>query len=426
MTAHLHPMPHRPALAILRGRRWPNVPAKLGAAALLAAGLTVVSGGVSEARTLRCGDVITSDTTLSSDLVNCTSKGLVVGADGITLDLNGHVISGDGAPVPSCPADQLCDVGVDNNSGHSHVTITGGAIRGFDIGVHVLGGADDRIYDMAISDTASLGILVGHSTRTVIEHNVIHDPGVAAVVVDFSADPLASFNVASGTTGYAMVFLEDTNGRFMHNSLTSDEHGFAVSGTKNTIQNNVVTNSSGSIDVFDGAVATRVESNHLSNVGDGVIVGVASGTLVRHNVVKGTGGDDGGGFGIILDGSVDSVVDHNLVNATGFGPGIYVARLDAPTPPKGNRVTRNVTASKNADGILVDPDAVDTLLWRNVAVGSGDDGIDVQAQATTVTRNIASRNQDLGISAVPGVTDGGGNRAAGNGNPAQCTNIVCK
>jgi len=27
---------------------------------------------------------------------------------------------------------------------------------------------------------------------------------------------------------------------------------------------------------------------------------------------------------------------------------------------------------------------------------------------------------------VPGVIDGGGNRAAGNGNPAQCTNIDCK
>jgi hypothetical protein len=26
---------------------------------------------------------------------------------------------------------------------------------------------------------------------------------------------------------------------------------------------------------------------------------------------------------------------------------------------------------------------------------------------------------------VPGVTDGGGNHAAANGNPAQCTNVAC-
>ena len=35
------------------------------------------------------------------------------------------------------------------------------------------------------------------------------------------------------------------------------------------------------------------------------------------------------------------------------------------------------------------------------------------------------RNGDLGIEAVFGVTDGGGNKAFGNGNPLQCTNITC-
>jgi hypothetical protein len=34
-------------------------------------------------------------------------------------------------------------------------------------------------------------------------------------------------------------------------------------------------------------------------------------------------------------------------------------------------------------------------------------------------------NGDLGIEAVAGVADGGGNKARGNGSPAQCTNIAC-
>jgi hypothetical protein len=49
----------------------------------------------------------------------------------------------------------------------------------------------------------------------------------------------------------------------------------------------------------------------------------------------------------------------------------------------------------------------------------------VDSASTTLTRNIALRNGDLGIEAVAGVTDGGGNQAAGNGNPAQCTNVDC-
>jgi hypothetical protein len=35
-------------------------------------------------------------------------------------------------------------------------------------------------------------------------------------------------------------------------------------------------------------------------------------------------------------------------------------------------------------------------------------------------------NAELGINAVLGVIDGGGNKAHGNGNPAQCTNVACE
>jgi hypothetical protein len=43
----------------------------------------------------------------------------------------------------------------------------------------------------------------------------------------------------------------------------------------------------------------------------------------------------------------------------------------------------------------------------------------------TIARNRANENGDLGIEAVAGVTDGGGNRANGNCNAAQCTNVFC-
>jgi hypothetical protein len=37
---------------------------------------------------------ITRDTTLDSDLLDCRGDGTVIGADNITLDLNGHAIAG--------------------------------------------------------------------------------------------------------------------------------------------------------------------------------------------------------------------------------------------------------------------------------------------------------------------------------------------
>jgi hypothetical protein len=45
---------------------------------------------------VRCGQTITGDTTLDSDLTNCPGSGVVIGAENVTLDLNGHTIDGDG------------------------------------------------------------------------------------------------------------------------------------------------------------------------------------------------------------------------------------------------------------------------------------------------------------------------------------------
>src|SRR4051794_9525573 len=48
------------------------------------------------ATTVACGAVITVDTRLGNDLRNCHGIGIVIGADGVDLDLNGHTVDGDG------------------------------------------------------------------------------------------------------------------------------------------------------------------------------------------------------------------------------------------------------------------------------------------------------------------------------------------
>ena len=49
----------------------------------------------------------------------------------------------------------------------------------------------------------------------------------------------------------------------------------------------------------------------------------------------------------------------------------------------------------------------------------------VNAPSTTLTANAAYQNASFGIRAVNGVTDGGGNKASGNG-VAQCSPaLVC-
>ena len=87
------------------------------------------------------------------------------------------------------------------------------------------------------------------------------------------------------------------------------------------------------------------------------------------------------------------------------------------------------------EGIAIGPETggvvLGTLIDHNTVSNSLDDGIQLLGPSTgletsTVTRNVAVHNGDLGIAAVPGTVDGGGNHAAGNGNPLQCLNISCR
>ena len=98
--------------------------------ALVCAGGLAFGAGQASANHVSCGDEITADTTLDSDLVNCEDNGIVIGADDITLDLDGHRIDGDGELTEDCVS--ICDVGVVND-GHDGVTVRarfGARIRG--------------------------------------------------------------------------------------------------------------------------------------------------------------------------------------------------------------------------------------------------------------------------------------------------------
>jgi hypothetical protein len=50
----------------------------------------------------------------------------------------------------------------------------------------------------------------------------------------------------------------------------------------------------------------------------------------------------------------------------------------------------------------------------------------VDAPLTALAHNRADANADLGIDAVRGVRDEGGNRAQANRDPRQCTGVVCR
>jgi parallel beta-helix repeat protein len=252
----------------------------------------------------KCGDTITADTTLHKDLVDCPNNGIVIGADNITLDLNGHLIDGDGSHTPGCDDEkEFCDVGVVNER-HDGVKMMHGSIRQFGGGVDVFGKVRHlRVLDISASGNAGIGIQLFKAFRSLVR--------------DSSGN-------GSSDAGIGLGLYESHHVQIVHNSF------------RNNSENGIV--------VFGGAR-----------------------NIVERNQIRG-----------------------------------------------------------GKDGVAVDAEAKHTLLRGNQASHARDDGFDIEGSTTKLTKNRAVRNRDLGIEAVRGVIDGGGDIARHNGDGRQCTHIKCK
>ena len=454
-------------------------------AALAAATLLAWSAPEALGNHVQCGDVITQDTTLDSDLVDCPEDGIVIGADGITLDLGGHTVDGDGVPTEHPLG---CEAGIANGpwsycprpgeAGHDDVTIRNGTVREFYYGVHIWGTDRNLVRGLTASGNAG-GIALVESHNAVIERNDLSgNPDYAGTGIFLSeasnnrverndlsrnAYGIHAYDGIVGNTFEKNIFFENSAaGMHLHsarnnvvaNNWAIDNGGQGIElsdgASDNLVRGNRTSgNGSAGILIWDGVHRNRVERNRVFDNAPGVVDSTSGGIVVwgdawvTHNVVYRNGRGIvvcclsgvvvernrvfGNELGIAIEHSDDNLVARNLVvgNSTG---GIALTSHEHVSSD-GNVIERNDVNRNGGDGILVaerQSGSAGSLISDNITNRNADDGIDIDEPLTTVLRNTAARNGDLGIEAVAGTTDGGGNRAFRNGNPLQCLNVVCR
>lgn len=391
----------------------------------------LVAPASADAGRLTCGAAVTDSVVLQEDITGCDGPGLLVAADDVLIDLNGHSIVGTSDEGADCPSAPACTAGVDNRQGHDGLRVRGGTISGFSIGV-VMGPDAHRnvVSGMTIEDNRRWGLLAQGADSGVLTRNSLQRNGSTGIVLLESDGFRVTHNALADDRGFSIFLLAADGNDIRRNRVRDSDHGIAVfeGSSDNRVRGNRISRTGGSaIDVGGGdAARNTVRGNHLYDVGDGIIVGNVRESVFEENTVVAAGVTftGGGGFGMLLDGSDRTLVRRNVILGS-RGPGLTVTRMEQPTPAEGNTLTRNVVSAGGSDGIVIDVGAAGTLLERNVATRNREDGIDVQSPGTTVGRNRAHRNGELGIEAVPGVTDAGRNRARDNGDAAQCRGVSC-
>jgi parallel beta-helix repeat protein len=373
-----------------------TLPALATIVALAAALILVAGSGPAFASPISCGDTITTDTTLEADLIDCPSNGVVIGADDITLDLNGHVIDGDGTEFADCGKREFCDVGI-LDIDHDGVTLRDGSTRGFSYGVFVGSAHGSRLLSISAKRNTFFGVVIGRSSRALVRNCSLSNniPPEGDGIGLFESDHIrVRRNSIRRNAGPGIHISDSNNNLIKGNVFSQDGPAIAVEGNGNAIRDNDIIDGGG-IRVSPGNRNTII-GNRVSRAEESLTIEEGRGNLVARNVVIGARGN---GIRLGLDrpaiGGVGNVLRGNLVRRSG------------------------------EDGFRVDGMDSRSLLRRNIAVASGDDGFDVESKSAKLTGNRAVRNSDLGIEAVWGVIDGSANRAAHNGAARQCKNIVC-
>jgi parallel beta-helix repeat protein len=358
----------------------------------------------------KCGDTIITDTTLHKDLVNCPNNGIMIGADNITLDLNGHTIDGDGTPAAGCdPNTEFCDFGVGLEN-HNEITVKHGSIRQFEVGVGAFGTRHIRLLGISASSNRFPGMVIGDSARSTVQDCSVFRNGLH-------------------TDQAGIVLFHSHHTRILNNSIrdNGDIALFMSRSDQNQIRDNRLRHHPEAGINVEGGDGNRISHNLLTADGDGIILGGDRNAIIRNRVVHSRAGPQSGGNGIHAAAGHHNLIASNVVARAATGIRVSLKRRELEGKPgaastliRGNRLRR-----AEDDGVLVMSTAKRTVLRRNRGVRSGDDGFDIDSR-TKLTKNRALRNGDLGIEAVGGVIDGGGNVARHNGDSRQCTHIVCR
>lgn len=374
----------------------------LAATTALVAG-TALAGtavGQHERGHLQCGDVVTFEVSLNSDVGPCPGVGLIIGADNVTLDLNGHSVTGN----PQARADRGAEAqdapGIVFR-GVSGSAVRNGTVRDFDAGIVIRGGSGNDVSNVTVRDNINYRILTG----------VNADPGGPSITddpppCDFG-DGIAVFNSSGNQIRDSRVM---NNGPFSGISLVENSDANLVS--RNFIARNNVVNV-----VREGA---------RENLGERTVCGTATeqGPMTRGRELQDSG------VRIEGPGADDNRVQRNEIRESGLtGVSVhgYVCNPpaegggDRPPPPAapnngGNLVFKNTvtgTGVRGPNGQLIDPiaDGIATLqqgpativcvafgntISQNVSRDNGRDGIFLGGRGSNDNVVINNRVNDNG------------------------------
>jgi parallel beta-helix repeat protein len=236
-----------------------------------------------------CGTTILANLTLDHDLT-CSGNGLIVGADGITINLNGHTIAGPGSGV---------GISVSNRTG---VVIVGGTVKNFLAGVQLVNSTAIVVKENRFTGNQDAVFLIGSSGSTIKENTAWQNSRVGVMLrpsgIRNSTQNVVKENTLTDNTN-GIILVETPTGNVLKENMISGSTnaGINVNGgvAGNVIQENAFIGNAAGIRLNLGATGllptgNRFIENTIAMNTCGVL-GPAGDNTFKENVLEGNEAD---------------------------------------------------------------------------------------------------------------------------------------
>ncbi len=279
-----------------------------------------------------CGRVVTESIVLSSDIGPCAGNGVIVGADGITVDLGGRTIFGFAGPADGNAA------GI-RLPGRTRVTVTNGTVRDFDAGVVIRNGGLNTVTGLAVLDN--------------VGPDEFEPPlGDGIYVSDSASNRIANNDVLrNGVYDGIGVWGGGSSGNIVENNRVEDNFGGAGTGPRGQ---GIIVNATGE---DNGAIITNttIIGNIVQRNGSAGIANINNtASRIVGNTIVGNGLRNGAGNGIGIQlGPFARAIGTTVVVAQNEVHGNGLSGIKVLTGAVGNEILDNDAADNVVVGELL-------------------------------------------------------------------------
>jgi parallel beta-helix repeat protein len=252
---------------------------RLGGALGVACALMYAAPAAQPADNL-CGAAIVADLKLDHD-VACTGDGLIAGADGIRIDLNGYTLSGSGAGVGIMV------------TGFHEITISGGTIANFATGIRVNTATDIDIKRVEFAGNPEGIDFQAGSAGNSVKENVFRNSTIRGIMLRTNATDNDIKNNAFINDRVGILVFGGVDNTLKDNEVSGSTFAgirINVIATGNVLKDNTVSSSAAGIEFLvtpaGSAQGNELKGNTLSTNGCG-LKGPTGGNTLKDNVYEG-------------------------------------------------------------------------------------------------------------------------------------------